>query len=188
MKIKNTYKLVSLLAFFMVIGCSSPEQHFDDSSQVEKPEAIQFDSENPTVTVEPEKPLMPVSAPNSGVYNEDFQGQEAIAPLEIKSQGGSDYYVKVVDAATDRDTLTIYIRCGDTVEVDVPLGSYEIRYAAGDTWYGEDELFGPETSYNKADELFTFSDTGYQISGYTITLYQVVDGNLETIPLDKDRF
>ena len=91
-------------------------------------------------------------------------------------------------AATDRETLTIYIRGGDTVEVDVPLGSYEIRYAAGDTWYGEDELFGPETSYNKADDLFTFSDTGYQISGYTITLYQVVNGNLETIPLDKDRF
>lgn len=137
---------------------------------------------------EPAETLPTVAKPSSGIYAQNLNGQQAIAPLEIRTDSGSDYYVKVVDTANNNDTLTIYIHGGETVEVEVPLGSYEIRYASGNNWYGDELKFGSETSYNKADEIFTFSDTGYQVSGYTITLYQVVDGNLQTRSIDESQF
>lgn len=89
---------------------------------------------------------------------------------------------------TGEDISTIYLRGGENASITVPLGTYEIKYAAGETWYGEEELFGKNTMYSKADELFTFSDTGYQITGYTITLYQVVNGNLQTVGIDPSEF
>lgn len=137
---------------------------------------------------EPVESMQPVAKPSSGLYAQNLNGQQAIAPLEIRTDSGSDYYVKVVNAANDDNILAIYIHGGETVEVEVPLGSYEIRYASGDNWYGDKELFGLKTSFNKADQVFNFVENGYQISGYTITLYQVADGNLQTKSINESQF
>lgn len=147
-------------------------------------------SEQNTIISMPEQveTMPPVPKPSSGLYAQNLDGRQAIAPLEIRTDSGSDYYVKVVDVVHNIDALTIYIHGGETVEVKVPLGSYEIKYASGNTWYGGKTLFGSETSYNKADEFFAFTDNGSQITGYTITLYQVVDGNLQTISIDESQF
>lgn len=183
---KVTFKLMPILALSLTtVGCQQQaetevayETELSDNNSVEIPIR-----EN-----KPAEALPTVKKPPSGIYNQNFNGQQAIAPLEIKTNSGSDYYVKVVNATNNENTLAIYIHGGETVEVEVPLGSYEIKYASGENWYGDKELFGIETSYNKADELFTFSDTGYQISGYTIILYQVANGNLQTKSISKDQF
>ena len=181
MKIKSLYTLMAALTLVSIVGCDSQKEtdnilkknYSDETTQ-------QSEQEIPNLVAEPR--------PQSGVYAENLEGKKAIAPLEIESQAGADYYVKVVNAGNNVDTLAIYIRGGETVEVDVPLGNYEIRYASGHNWYGVDDMFGSETSFNKANELFPFVQTDYQISGYTITLYQVVDGNLQTISIDKSQF
>lgn len=105
---------------------------------------------------------------------------ERIAPFEIKAAQGSHHLLKLVNTFTDEPTMTIFVRSGTTVEVDVPLGTYEVRYASGGTWYGYEYLFGPGTTYSRADKTFTFEIIENQISGYTITLYRVADGNLHT--------
>ncbi len=74
------------------------------------------------------------------------------------------------------------------MEFDVPLGSYELKYATGKTWYGLDYLFGPNTSYYKADDVFRFSKTGDGVSGWTVELFQQVGGNLETKKISEDDF
>lgn len=189
MNIKNIYKLAPVLTLLLVVGCDTSSEsdpiNLTDTTEIT---TQQVEQEKPTVEVEPVKAMPTVPRPSSGLYAENLNGQQAIAPLEIRTDSGSDYYVKVVNAASDDDTLVIYIRGGEMVEVEVPLGSYEIRYASGNNWYGDTELFGPDTSFNKADELFDFVDNGYQVSGYTITLYQVVDGNLETKSIDESQF
>lgn len=150
---------------------------------------VQATEKNTNISMsEPVETLPTVAKPSSGVYAQNLNGQQAIAPLEIRTDSGSDYYVKVVSTTSNVDTLTMFIRGGEVIEVEVPLDSYEIRYASGNDWYGDKELFGSETSFNKADEVFTFSNTGYQVTGYTITLYQVVDGNLATKSIDKNQF
>jgi hypothetical protein len=63
-----------------------------------------------------------------------------------------------------------------------------VRYAGGTKWYGDDYLFGPETTYSKADEVFTFEKVGNSVSGFSITLYKVVNGNLSTSSIEPTEF
>lgn len=113
---------------------------------------------------------------------------EPVAPLEIRSSPGTYFLVKLTDLSTHDTVLTVFIHGGQTATFDVPLGTYEIKYASGLHWYGSKHLFGPETTYSKADSSFEFKNLGYQISGYTITLYEVANGNLSTSPIFSNDF
>lgn len=114
--------------------------------------------------------------------------EEPIAPLEIRSAPGSYYLVKLSDSRSGRDVLSVFVHGGQTASVDVPLGSYNIKYASGDRWYGTTHLFGPDTAYSKADKAFDFRIEGNQVAGYTLTLYRVRHGNLSTSRISADQF
>lgn len=90
------------------------------------------------------------------------------------------YLVKLADYKSGDTVMNVFVRSGSTIEADVPLGTYEVRYACGKKWYGYEYLFGPDTLYSKADKLFDFKMEGNQVRGYTITLFKVADGNLRT--------
>jgi hypothetical protein len=86
--------------------------------------------------------------------------------------------------------MTIFVHGGTTVNVDVPLGVFEVRYASGTNWFGYGDLFGPKpyTVYSKADRFFDFQVVGNEIRGYTITLYNVANGNLSTTEIAESEF
>lgn len=129
----------------------------------------------------------PVNTPKNGVFKV-YTRKERVAPLKFFSTTGTEYFIKLVDYGTESDVMTIYVRSNSTVEIDVPLGSYRVKYACGEQWYGEKYLFGNDTSYFVADEVFRFSYSGNYVSGYTVTLYSVPGGNLETSQIDEDEF
>jgi hypothetical protein len=131
---------------------------------------------------EPAEPL-----PENGEVSK-YANFDGLAPFEIKSPSGTNYLVKLTNALTDDPIQTIFVRGGTTVEVKVPLGTFSVKYAAGDTWYGYRHLFGPMTVYSKASELFTFKNNGTSYNGYTITLYKVRNGNLSTQQIDPGDF
>ncbi len=89
---------------------------------------------------------------------------------------------------TGRPALTLFVRGGETEKIKVPLGTYELRYASGDKWYGYEHLFGKNTSYSKADKTFTFQVQDNSVNGYTVTLYRVANGNLRTSRIGKADF
>lgn len=132
----------------------------------------------------------PFTAPpvqiSHGIISKNFS--EGFAPLELKTRYGSNYYIKVVNVSTNQTVLTAYIAGGRPFEVQMPLGTYEIRYAAGDTWYGTPHYFGPDTSFSKADELFHFTSDGYRYSGYTVELIMQAHGNLRTQHINEADF
>ncbi len=117
-----------------------------------------------------------------------FGDGRRIAPFQIKASYGEHYLLKLVSVTTGESVLDVFVRSGTTVEIEVPLGDFEVRYASGTTWYGYERLFGPETSYSKADKPFSFWFEGDQIRGYTITLYKVANGNLHTKAIDPKDF
>ena len=117
-----------------------------------------------------------------------YSNGDPIAPLEIRSSRGSHYVVKLSDYYSKREVLSVFVHGGSTINLDVPLGTYRITYASGEHWYGPTHLFGPETACFKADSSFDFRETGNQVSGYTLTLYKVVDGNLQTTPISPNEF
>ncbi|MCL6558137.1 MAG: hypothetical protein K6U74_04910 [Firmicutes bacterium] len=133
-----------------------------------------------------DQPVQPL--PENGTFTRYFNG-EAIAPLEIVTMPGStNYFVKVLDWQSKKEILTVFVRAGQKVDVNLPVGSYEIKYASGSTWYGENYLFGPDTSYRKADKRFDFTKSGNHVSGYTIELYLQPRGNLSTRSIKPEEF
>lgn len=111
-----------------------------------------------------------------------------IAPLGIETTGSSHYFVKLVDAVTGAEVIELFVRGGSSLTVDVPVGRYRIRYATGETWYGLKNLFGPSTGYSEAERDFEFEKTARGVSGFTITLYRVAHGNLQTKALSPAAF
>lgn len=134
------------------------------------------------VFAEPEVPLPP-----SGILTRSDR-RKLVAPLKIASSGTENHYVKLVDTTTGKAALTIFVRGGTSPSVHVPLGSYELRYAAGERWYGDHFLFGPSTSFSKSDTVFTFEIDGNQIKGFTVTLFKVENGNMHTRSIGRSEF
>lgn len=140
-------------------------------------------SPTPPPFLAPEQPL-----PASGPIYRRFAANKALAPLKLESSGYDHHLVKLVATATGQPAMIVFVRAGASLKVEVPLGSYELRYASGRAWYGETLLFGPSTSYSRSDETFTFDRVGNKIRGFTITLYAVENGNLHTQAIDADAF
>lgn len=128
----------------------------------------------------------PLSPPNSGTARKNVTA-ESVAPFEIKTSAGSNYLIKLENISGVR-VMDIFVRGGDTIEVLVPLGSYILKYAVGDTWYGYEHYFGPDTNYNKANSMLHFRQEGTQIRGYTVKLYRVSGGNLSTSRINASQF
>lgn len=140
---------------------------------------------NGATTEEFSKPK--VSKPTSGIYQNYFN-QESVAPLKIiTSEGDGNYFIKIKDGI-GYSVMTIFINDGDTVDVNVPLGTYQILSANGDEWYGQDYLFGPDTSYSKLGETFDFKLEGNQYIGHSITMYKQANGNLNEKSISKSEW
>ena len=112
----------------------------------------------------------------------------SVAPLEIRSAVGTNYLVKLVEVASGRAVMSIFVWGGSVINVKAPLGDYIVKYAAGDEWYGYRYLFGPETSYSQAETIFSFRQDGTRLTGYSITLYKVLNGNLQTRSINASEF
>lgn len=124
-----------------------------------------------------------LSLPSTGVLAKQFTN--GTSPLEIKtSYSNEHYFIKMINALNGNTVAKLFIRSGDKIELNIPSGSYEIKYATGEQWYGETDLFGPNTSYSQAGQTFDFS-SGY---GYTIELIMQVNGNLHTKSIDANSF
>jgi hypothetical protein len=118
-----------------------------------------------------------------------YHSDRAIAPFEIKTRSGSGhYFVKLVSMSTKKDVLKVFVRDGRSVEVKVPLGSYELKYAVGKTWHGPELLFGPDTICSKADKILAFKKKGNRVLGHSVELYLQLDGNLPTEQIPRSEF
>lgn len=111
------------------------------------------------------------------------------APLKVvAASNGPNYYVKLVSLQSGRAAVVLFLRSGETAEVEIPTGTYDFRYASGATWYGEEFLFGPATTYSRAGEKLVFSADGDHVWGHTIELIKQVNGNLQEIQIAPTEF
>jgi len=140
----------------------------------------------------PKKPIFSEPAvpfpPNGTVRRGDRT--QSLAPFEIVTRSGdtNNYFVKLVDRKSNRDVLGLFVRGGQSAKIEVPLGTFEILYTAGPTWYGEKHGFGPDARFAKADKVFDFAIEGDSVSGYTIELYLQPHGNLHTEGITQLQF
>lgn len=113
---------------------------------------------------------------------------ERVCPLSVEVGEGYDYYIYLDSLVSDALDMSFTVKGGSTVEKDVPIGDYIIYYAAGETWYGPEHHFGPDTSYNECEEIFRFYDGGEYYNGYSLELYLQSNGNLDTEEIERSEF
>lgn len=185
------FRLLSIAAIISIVIISA----LDAESQNSKNAGGNYTQPKSTTeqaNLDPDADLTKYNKPSSGttLHWTDGYADAITAPLEIKTGATSseDYFVKVCRVGNASDYMAFYIRGGESAECEVPLGTYEIKYACGETWYGANDLFGSKTSYAKADETFRFYEEGGYVNGWTIELYLQTNGNLETIQISAFDF
>jgi hypothetical protein len=129
--------------------------------------------------------------PLSGIFriaNRDKYSPNRSAPFKINNSPDANTLMKLISVSGGAEVMSIFIRAGQTIEVDVPIDSYKAKIASGQIWYGNSVRFGPTTNYAKLDAVLTFTIEGSQRIGHEITLTRMRDGNLKQLPLTAADF
>ena len=143
--------------------------------QVIVPEYISLDGYPPPITLE------------TGVLFLKKKSR-GIAPFSIKASSNSHFFVKLRRSDNSTDVMTVFVRKGATFVGKAPLGMFELVYASGQNWYGEELKFGPKTQYTKSDSILTFQKSNRKINGHSISLQSVVGGNMTSQTMNSDQF
>lgn len=138
-------------------------------------------------TIEPTQSLVALPEPDNGKL---FIVPTAarVAPLTIDTAGSGGYYFILEPLGYEYTKMSFYAHANSVVNIDVPIGRYEIYYATGDIWYGVKDLFGPNTAYYKCDDIFEFVVDGNEYLGWTIQLEETPYGNLDSDTVDAEEF
>ena len=116
-----------------------------------------------------------------------------LAPLVLNTRPGGNFYVKLT-SPDGEDVMSFYVTGGEPFETEVPLGDHEVKYAAGQIWYGTKFLFGPDTVRRrlrrKREEgsSFKFAQESGGYSGHEFDLKLVIDGNLSSDYIPENEF
>lgn len=103
-------------------------------------------------------------------------GLPAIFPLVVRTLPGRDFFMVLTERATGTPALAAYVRGGAFFRVLVPPGTYDVTFAHGTGWRGEDALFGPgrETGIYRLDRPLSFEVVGLsRKQGHLIDLSRV---------------
>ena len=124
--------------------------------------------------------------------------EEGVAPLSVETTGSGSYYVALAkmlpglnggDPVPSRSIyMSFVVLGGESAEVLVPLGVYKIYYATGPTWYGKDDLYGSDTVRYECEGTFDFTRSASEYEGWTLTLYPVYGGNMDTERIPEYQF
>ncbi len=98
---------------------------------------------------------------------------DAVGTFKVQAPDEAHAFVKLIDAASGRIAAAFFVRAGHSAQVEVPLGTYRLRYAAGTQWFGHACLFGRNTQFRRAEGRYPI-ERWRSASGERITR-QLVD-------------
>lgn len=93
-----------------------------------------------------------------------------VAPLELITPAGKNYWVRLVQAKTGAVAAQMFLQGGASIKTQVPAGTYEVRYSTGEQWCNSSKLFGEGSQFYKIEGLLTFHATPTGYAGYSLTL------------------
>ena len=134
--------------------------------------------------------LVEENKPRHGTVKYTAGESEKNAPFDITLPKSDNlyYYIKLVNKSNGSVAQSVFMHPGTTIEINVPLGVYELRYACGDKWYGYENTFGPNGGYSKSDDKMEFTYSNGVRYGMEVTLYPVINGNMKTEDIDYEDF
>lgn len=97
----------------------------------------------------------PVDEPASGTILSGYAPKDG-SQITVALADTASTVVMLKDTS-DTTLISFFVRAGDTVTVDVPAEMMYVHFASGETWYGEEELFGDDTIYAEDKQLMDFT-------------------------------
>lgn len=130
------------------------------------------------------EPELPLPEQGALLFSDRFAFDKGTtAPFKLTTPSDGNYVMKVEDWSTKEFLAMYFIRRSSTLEIELPLGSYRLKFAQGDKWYGTKFLFGPRTGYSYVPDKMDFYISGDYARGHRIELIPQANGNLKTPPM-----
>jgi hypothetical protein len=114
----------------------------------------------------------------------DTVNQPVLTHWTINAGYGADYFVKLVELRTGLPKVAYFVRGGQSLTTDVPIGAFAIKHASGKNWCGEQQYFGPGTVFQKGTNTVFFEED----HTYTLYLTPQRKGNFPTTIIPRDQF
>ena len=181
---KYIFGIILIFALFeYLFNENSSVDRNDDERNVKKLEEIVFHPQ-------PENGFSPYdSFFGRGIYNKSSYNS-----FVIKNSNSTDAVVLLVDAYSGRKVRNEYIRKGEKFSMtSVPDGTYFLRWISGNYWSPDISIgilkggFQRDLSASQSDDVEDWmkADGGVE---WTITLYAVSNGNMDTESIDLNTF
>ena len=116
------------------------EAHPDESTDFGA--SLDADPGVETYLLSPETP-----PPHGSLVNRSGRPEDAL--ITLSTGKNASYLIKLVNTANNRYEVGVFLDGPCEYLTFVPNGTYEIQVAHGTTWFGEKELFGPNTAFRK---------------------------------------
>lgn len=113
-------------------------------------------------------------------------GLPATLPLVVRTMPAQDYVVFLAPVDGGNPVMAGYIHGGTFFRLLVPPGTWDVRFAHGRDWQGEEALFGPQTEWTRVEKPMTFGASVARKHGYIIRLIER-EGKMQVVsagPLD----
>ncbi|MCH8558358.1 MAG: hypothetical protein LAT84_11060 [Balneolia bacterium] len=84
---------------------------------------------------------------------------------------------------------TVFVRSGNSVNTRLPDGEFLISYAAGNYWYGPNDIFGPRGTFYEDTRTYRFDSSDNVLSGHLIQLADTTAlARGDIISIDAEQF
>lgn len=125
--------------------------------------------------------LKPVDFENGEIIKEPKASRDSYIEITAADDHNTYFYFK---STTNPDNdISFLVKKGKKATVPVPCDTYVFYEANGDTWYGSEILFGPDTYYMKNEGEYEFTTSNY----WTLAM-EADDGNLATSDILSEDF
>lgn len=125
--------------------------------------------------------------PSSGeIFHSSFVSPDLSIPFGAIGPGY--YYVKLKDHSSQKEVLSFFIHGKNTVNFNVSSGTYDLYFAHGDVWYGNDLLFGDDTEYMMAKSPISISQNNEPIQIWTPSVIHGENLVIDTTSISPSEF
>ena len=150
---------------------------------------------------EPEKPVIDyypqpenLFSPYDAFFGEGVYDNSSNNIIGVKNSNDTDAVVLLVDAYSNKKIRNEYIRKGEYVRMTgVPNGTYYLQWSSGNNWSPVITVgnliggFQTDQSFSKTQNTNDYMEA-YGDVEWTITLYSVSGGDVETQGIDASEF
>jgi len=103
--------------------------------------------------------------------------------------GGSDAIAVITNDGLKDPLIGVYIQKKTVYTLrDIKDGNYNLYIYHGENWNRSTKKFESNSYYSKFEDIFPYQTTEMGYTTWTVTLYQVVDGNAKEETLSEESF